>query len=130
MPLSEVPRIQLSDDGTKITLDVHVSGFHPGQPVELSGYATQSNGNIATFYQIVQIPQDSKGEDTFTLADVPINGTDGFKPGNPITVVTRATDAWITTLFTDQANPRTWNSDPKLYHSAWSTPPLSTPTPW
>jgi hypothetical protein len=70
----------------------------------------------------VQFPPDSAGEETFTLKDVPINGKGGFKSEDPITVVTRATDAWITTLFSDKNNPQTYNSNPDLYHSAWLTP--------
>jgi hypothetical protein len=129
MPLSEVPSIQLSADGTKITLHIRITGFHPGTPIELSGYATQANGSIATFNQIVQAAQSCDGEEMFTVTDVPVNGKDGFKPGEPITVVTRATDAWISTLFNTQNDRQTWNSDSSLYHSAWVAPRQSPPYP-
>ena len=129
MPLSEVPSIQLSEDGTKVTLSIRITGFHPGTPIELSGCATQANGSIATFSQVVQVSQSCDGEEMFTVTDVLINGKDGFKPGEPITVVTRATDAWVSTLFNTQNNLTTWNSDPSLYHSAWVTPLQSPPYP-
>jgi hypothetical protein len=56
MSNSEVPRIELSPDGSTLTLYVSVDGFAPGTPVEISGYATQDNGAIVTFYDIQQIP--------------------------------------------------------------------------
>ena len=59
MSNSEVPRIELSPDGSTLTLYVRVDGFAPGTPVEISGYATQDNGAIVTFYDIQQIPNGS-----------------------------------------------------------------------
>ena len=50
MPFSEVPRIELSQDGT-VTFYVNVGGFQVGTPVEISGYATQDNGAVATFHR-------------------------------------------------------------------------------
>ena len=55
MPFSEVPRIELSQDGT-VTFYVNVGGFRVGTPVEMSGYATQDNGAIATFQDVQLMP--------------------------------------------------------------------------
>lgn len=59
MSNSEVPRIELGPDGSTLTLYVRVDGFAPGTPVEISGYATQDNGAIVTFYDIQQTPNGS-----------------------------------------------------------------------
>lgn len=55
MPYSQVPRIELNQDGT-INLLVNVSGFDPGTPIEISGQATQDNGAVATFYSVQKMP--------------------------------------------------------------------------
>ncbi len=117
MPHSEVPKIQVSGDGSTVTLDVRVTGFEPGTPVEISGYATQANGAIATFYKVDKIPE-AKSEDgtTFPVEDVQVFPPDGFKRGEPITVVARAADVWITRL-DNRDQGLAWNS--VAYHSAW-----------
>jgi hypothetical protein len=47
---SEVPKIELKD-GT-ITLHVQVPSFDAGTLIEISGHATQSNGTVASFYNV------------------------------------------------------------------------------
>ena len=100
MPNSQVPRVELTPDGS-INIQVTVYGFDAGIPVELSGQATQTNGAVATFYQVQTIPSHS-GETVdlwvSSVAPVPPNK---FDAGFPITVVLRATEAWITTLNKD-----------------------------
>jgi hypothetical protein len=141
MGFSEVPRIELSRDGT-VTLFVSVGGFRVGTPVEISGYATQANGAIATFQSVQLMPSGDPVEGVILLVSgVPVVGST-FTADEPITVVARAADAWITTLALDtaekalppeieaakarsgQVNIRAaWRSDEKNYHSVYSAAP-------
>lgn len=127
MPHSEVPNIHLGDGGKTVTLDVKVGGFDAKTPVEISGYATQDNGAIATFYTIVTMP-DIVPEDgaVFQVPDVAVIPEDGFVPEDPIMVIARAADVWITKLVKDDAMPDgvvAWKSDEQTYHSAWKPAP-------
>jgi len=126
MPHSEVPNIHLGDGGKTVTLDVKVFGFDAKTPVEISGYATQDNGAIATFYTVQTMP-DPVPEDgaVFQVPDVAVIPEDGFVPEDPIMVIARAADVWITKLIKDDATPDVvaWKSDEQTYHSAWKSAP-------
>jgi hypothetical protein len=147
MPFSEVPRIELNQDGT-VTLFVNVGGFRVGTPVEISGYATQANGAIATFQDVQLMPSGDLVEGVILVVKgVSVIGS-AFTPHEPITIVARAADVWITKLDLDtgekkpptaiaeararsgQVNIRTaWKSDEKSYHSVYSSaPPPEEPT--
>jgi hypothetical protein len=140
---SWVSRIEFIEGGKTINLYLYMSGFAVGTPVEISGYATQENGTIATFYKLWEMEPIPAGEDgvMMLVEDVPVGGTGKFMPKKPITVVTRATDAWITRLSTDdgkqqippeiialrpasQGNILAWKSDEKARpsRSAWYVP--------
>lgn len=100
MPLSnsQVPRVVLNQDNT-ISIQVNVSGFNPGDPVELSGQATQANGAIASFYSVQPMPQPPDGNSApIWVKSVPVVGQTAFQPGAPVTVVARASEVWYTTL--------------------------------
>jgi hypothetical protein len=124
MSHSEVPNIELSKDGRTVTLYVRVTGFEADTPVEISGYATQTNGAIATFHEVLEISSNKK--DVFQVKDVPVIPPNGFVEGEPITVVARAADVWITKLVGDQSKQQAewikaaWKSDNETFHSAWS----------
>lgn len=97
MSYSAVPSITLNDDGT-ITLEVHVKGFNPDTPVEISGQATQINGAVATFYSVQKMPAYGSQGGLLRVENVPAANGTKFAAGFPITVVARAAEAWITTL--------------------------------
>ena len=61
MGYGQVPRIELNQDGT-VTFFVIVGGFRVGTPVEISGYATQTNGAIATFQSVQLMPKSDPVE--------------------------------------------------------------------
>jgi hypothetical protein len=96
MPNSEVPRIELNQDGT-LNLVVNVYGFDPGTPIEISGQVTQDNGAVATFYNVQPMPQSGPVL-VPRLSAVPDKK---FAAGFPITVVARAAQVWITALEAD-----------------------------
>jgi hypothetical protein len=94
-----VPRIELNQDGT-VTFFVNIGGFRVGMPVEISGYATQTNGATATFRSVQPMPPESASREgaIVVVKGVPVIGP-GFMAQDPIMVVaTQAADAWITKL--------------------------------
>ena len=98
MSNSQVPRVVLNQDDT-ISVEVNVSGFNPGDPVEISGQATQANGAIASFYSVQPMPQPPSGNSApIWVKSIPVVGATAFQPGSPVTVVARASEVWYTTL--------------------------------
>jgi hypothetical protein len=137
MPFSEVPRIELNQDGTA-TFFVNIGGFRVGTPVEISGYASQANGATATFRWVQPMPEGDPEQGVIVVVkSVPVIGT--FMAADPITVIASAADVWITTLsqgtgnqlspavvaamtLSGQVNPRaSWNSDETTYHSMYAS---------
>jgi hypothetical protein len=93
MPYSAVSKITLDQSG-KITLYVTVPGWEEGLPIEISGQATQENGAVATFYSVQEMPASG----VLQVSDVAAAPPNKFEAGFPITVVARASEAWITML--------------------------------
>jgi hypothetical protein len=140
MPFSEVPRIELNRDGT-VTFYVKIGGFEVGTPVEISCYASQTNGATATFRDVQPMPPESApGKGAIVgVKCVPVIGP-AFTEKDPIMVVASAADVWITKLDQDmgdtepspdmrearalygQVNLRAaWNSDETTYHSMYAS---------
>ena len=141
MSFSEVPRVDIGQDGT-VTFYVNVGGFRVGTPVEISGYATQTNGVIATFRDVQKMtegnPKDGPEEGVIMVVKVPVIGS-AFAADQPITVVATAADVWITELdvgdnereqsnalteaieLSRQVNVQTWTSDETKYHSVYKS---------
>ena len=118
MSNSQVPRVVLNQDNT-ISIEVNVSGFNPGDPVEISGQATQANGAIASFYSVQPMPQPPNGNSApIWVKSIPVVGETEFQPGSSVTVVARASEVWYTTLAME-LNPEL---DPQL-QGPTGTPP-------
>jgi hypothetical protein len=100
MSNSQVPRIQLNNDGT-ITLEVSLSSFDEGTPVEISGHVIQENGAVAPFYSVQVMPEHSGEGVVLTLDSIRAVPGNEFTPGFPIMVVARAAEVWVTTLEND-----------------------------
>jgi hypothetical protein len=135
VPNSEVPRIELNTDGT-INLEVTVSGFDAGTPIEISGSVSQENGAVATFYSIQQMPQNGPVH-VVRVSAVPPNH---FATGFPITVVARAAQVWITALEAETGSgalqsrvvseplQAAWNVNSANWAVTW--PGQNSPAPW
>ena len=112
---SNVPEIELRDDD-RISLTVEVFGHKAGTPVEISGHATQTNGAIATFYDVQNLPPASPDGGSFlTVIAVP---SAKFVAGEVITVVGRATKIWGTVLQGEPGDSRpgvqaVWKAEPE-----------------
>jgi hypothetical protein len=115
---SQVPKVELNED-TTINIEVNVYGFDAGTPVELTGQATQANGAIASFYSVQAMPEHDGESGLIWVESIPLASSKEFDAGFPITVVVRATEAWVTTLegAPPKKNPRT-GSVPK---GAWGS---------
>lgn len=105
MPLNKVNKIELNQDNT-ISLVIGVDGFDVDSPIEISGQAIQTNGAVATFYDIQTVPQPVKNPDgtqetTVTVKSVPVASQNSFVATDPISVVARAAEVWLTTLDQD-----------------------------
>jgi hypothetical protein len=142
MGYSKVPRIELNRDGT-VTFFVSIGGFRVGIPVEISGYAIQTNGAVANFRHVEPMPDGDREKGVIIVVrNVKVIGP-AFTAQDPIMVVARAADVWI-----DKLNMATegavvsedvaaaleasktlavsaqvsfeeaWNSDDTTYHSA------------
>jgi hypothetical protein len=148
MAYSEVSRIELNQDGT-VTFFVNIGGFRLGTPVEISGYASQTNGATATFRDVQLMPPESApGEGAIVVVKGgPVIGL-AFTAQDPIMVVVQAADVWITKLDQDtgdqvlspaimtakqqsaQIKPvAAWNSDGTTYHSMFASPAASVSSP-
>jgi hypothetical protein len=131
MALSWVTTIELKTNNT-ITVHVRVDGFEPNTPVEISGYATQANGTIATFYDIQKMP-NVQGPANMDVINVRSASSGKFDSALPFTVVARAADVWISTLNPAAVDPHTaglraaWNSAQNSYYSALYTKKTASP---
>ena len=96
-----VTEIDLKDDGS-LALTVWISGFEAGTPVEISGSATQTNGAMATFYDVQRLPAREPGGSAFLTVTAAPAGD--FVAGEVITVVTRAAKIWGTVLSEDRGD--------------------------
>jgi len=125
MPYSWVTAIAPNQDGSKVTVSVKVDGFEPGTAVEISGYATQANGTIATFRDVQEMPANGGQGALMVVAGVPVLPSGGFSAGVPIVVVARAADVWVTTMVqgasaSTQGSTAAWASTEDDYHPALS----------
>jgi Animal haem peroxidase len=99
MPYSAVSKITLHQSG-KITLYVRVPNWEEGLPIEISGQATQENGAVASFYSVQEMPASDENGAELQVSSIAVPPNE-FDAGFPITVVARASEAWITMLRAD-----------------------------
>jgi DNA-binding SARP family transcriptional activator len=126
LPMSHswVPSVELNQDGT-ISLYLTVEGFDQGTPIEISGTATQTNGAVASFYSVQAVPAASSGQGA-PMAVKSIPTVSKFVDSDPITVIARAAEVWITTL-QPGAPDRTGSDTPQALWSSTSDGPALCP---
>jgi tetratricopeptide (TPR) repeat protein len=136
LPMSHswVPTVELNKNGT-INLYLTVEGFDQGTAIELSGQATQTNGAVASFYSIQTVPASSGpgAGAAMEVQSVPMVGE--FSNSDPITVVARAAEVWITTLQTGASAQASSDTVQTVWSSTSDGPALcppsgGTPTSW
>jgi hypothetical protein len=102
----------------QIVLTIQLDEYLAGQPVEISGYATQNNGAFANFYAIQSVGANPDGTVVMYVKGTPQTP---FMEGEPVTVTLRAAKVWVTVLTGDgeispQSQPAkatdgtTWNN--------------------
>ena len=80
----------------QIVLAIRVDEYPENEVLEISGYATQSNGALAVFNDIKAVPKPNPdGSDYMYVEAAP---SQGFKKGQAVTVVLRAARVWTTVL--------------------------------
>lgn len=97
MPHSYVTKVTLKDG--QIVLTVEVDESLAGEPVEISGYATQNSGGFATFYDIQSAGENPDGTVVIYVKATP---TKAFQDGEDVTVSLRAARVWVTVLTESQ----------------------------
>ena len=117
MSATNVPQIELQDDGS-IVVTVELYGFEAqaGARVEISGQAIQSNGGLATFYDIQDFPAaNPDGSHTLTVTATALQKFSADE--NAITTIARAAEIWGTMLSRDPDPPKgieaVWKAEPE-----------------
>jgi hypothetical protein len=96
MPLMSLPYVtDVSFKDGKIVLTIQLEKDLANESVEISGYATQTNGAFATFYDIQSAKENPAGK---VLMFVKATPTTQFQTGEPVTVALRASRVWVTVL--------------------------------
>ena len=115
---SWVTSIELQNN--QLTLTIQVAGFEAGESIELSGYATQSDGGFATFYEMKQV--DNPGAPLTVIAPL----STPFKVDDHVTVVLRAAKVWVTVLkkYPPDGLQGAWASEHVAAAGAWGGPPM------
>jgi hypothetical protein len=81
--------------GGQIVLTVQLDEYLAGQPVEISGYATQNSGAFANFYGIQTVGANPDGTVVMYVKATPEKA---FMAGEDVTVSLRAAKVWVTVL--------------------------------
>jgi hypothetical protein len=82
----------------QIVLAIQVDDYPVGEVLEISGYATQSNGALAVFNDIKPVPaRNQDGTDYMYVKAFP-SPPKQFMKGHAVTVVLRASRVWTTVL--------------------------------
>jgi hypothetical protein len=105
-----VEKIEQQPNGTggvKLALSVLLTGFEKDESVTITGYATQSGGNMVTIFDTQKV--DSVGFDGVANLTVYVTPPAQFKPQEEITIVISAAKVWATVLKNDGTT--TWNAE-------------------
>lgn len=84
----------------QIVLTVKVDDYPPGEPLEISGHATQNNGAFAVFYDLQPVPEPNPDGTAYMYVKAP--QSQEFEQGHDVTVVLRAARVWTTVLGEEQ----------------------------
>jgi len=128
---SMVPSVEVNKDGT-INLYLNVVGFDQGTVIEISGQATQPSGAVASFYSVQTVPASSGPAAAMAVKSVP--AAKEFSVSDPVTVIARAAEVWITSL---QPSPGAEDTSGTV-QAAWTSTsdgpalclPGGAPQPW
>lgn len=93
------PRPQVTNftlKNNQIVLTIKIEGFATGEPIELSGHATQEGGAFAVFNDLQIVPEPNP-DNTITMYVTALS-SQNFEKGHPVTVVLRAARVWATVL--------------------------------
>jgi hypothetical protein len=104
---SHVTTVHLMQDGT-VQVNVLFDGFRAGEPVEISGYVTQTDGAYSSFYSYMTVPGDPTQPPAVVEMPVIIDeGIDDLRLTDLMTVVTKVAKVWPTVLVSGPAGTAT-----------------------
>jgi hypothetical protein len=132
MPHPYVTRVTVK--ANQIVLTIKVDEYPTGEPLEISGYATQNGGAFAVFNDIQAVPEPNPDDTAYMyLTALP---SQDFKKGHAVTVVLRAARVWATVLGEPQIGEgpslewpelaeagTAWNVIKSVSTLGWSTDP-------
>lgn len=97
---SRVQRIEVRNESgsTKTAVIVQLAGYPNGEYVQLSGYATQRNGAIASITGSYEIHPNANG---VAELEVTVTPSKEFVEADEVTTFVWATQAWLTDLDQD-----------------------------
>jgi len=94
MPHPYVTKVTLKDN--QIVLTIQVDDYPTGEPLEISGHATQNGGAFAVFNDIRHVPGPNPDGTAYIYVTAP--ASQPFVKGHAVTVVLRAATVWATVL--------------------------------
>lgn len=132
MSHSWVPNVELNEDGT-ISLYLTVEGFDEGtvieisgeatqlwgQTTQISGQATQAKGAVASFYSVQTVPAPGADGQGSPMEVKSVPTVNKFEPSDPITVIARAAEVWITTM--EPGSTSSWTAGSDKAQAQWSS---------
>jgi hypothetical protein len=94
---SHVTSVHLLDDDT-VQVNVLFDGFKPGEPVEITGYVTQTDGAYVSFYLYTTAPTPTPPNTWVTVPVTTDEKLAGVRHSDRMTVVTKVAKVWPTVL--------------------------------
>jgi type 1 glutamine amidotransferase len=96
---SRVQRIEVKKENgtTQTAVIVQLAGYQDGEYVQLSGYATQRNGAIASITGVYEVHPNNGVVDL----EVPVTPSKDFVEADEVTTFLWAAQAWLTDLDRD-----------------------------
>jgi hypothetical protein len=121
MPMPYVISATINQEN-KLVLTVKIDDeFTTGEPLEISGHATQNGGAFAVFNVIENVPD--RNPDGTAYIYVAATPSQPFVKGHPVTVVLRAATVWATVLKETQTEPAPQlanETEPAAEGTGWS----------
>jgi hypothetical protein len=94
---SHVTSVHLFDDGS-VQVNVLFDGFTADEPVEISGYVTQTDGAYSSFYLYTTAPNPAPDQPWVTVPVTIDAGIKDLRDSDHMTTVTKVAKVWPTVL--------------------------------
>jgi hypothetical protein len=129
---SHVTSVHLLKDGT-VQVNVLFDGFRAGEPVEITGYLTQTDGAYSAFYLYTTAPNPTPPQTWVTVPVTIDAGIEYLRPSDHLTVVTKVAKVWPTVLASKPAGTTSGGDvipPPPGTVATWEAVPPPEGSPW